>query len=137
MKKRENEFDPLGEERLDMRLKCFNLPTMDVPKMRDFYQTVLKASCREFCGRCEIDADNFTLVLTATKIPPVIHPESCGMEFSVEDVDDEYRRLLESGVIIDSPPVTYPWGFRAIGFRDPDGNHIDFVQQVGAPADDN
>ena len=26
--------------------------------------------------------------------------------------------------------VTYPWNWRAIGFKDPDGNNIDFVAYV-------
>lgn len=114
-----------------MRLKCLHMPTTDVPKMRDFYTTVLNASCREFCGRCEVYAENVTLVFTGTQIPPVVHPESCGLEFQVEDIDAEYRRLLDSGIAVKNPPVTYPWGCRAIGFRDPDGNHIDFVQLTG------
>ena len=48
----------------------------------------------------------------------------------MEDVDAQYRRLKQAGVAGCTEPVTYPWGWRAFGFCDPDGNHIDFVQQL-------
>ncbi|WP_270777783.1 VOC family protein [Lacticaseibacillus paracasei] len=38
-------------------------------------------------------------------------------------------RLTEAN-LAPSAPVTYPWGWRAIGIQDPDGNQLDFVQQV-------
>ena len=46
---------------------------------------------------------------------------------AVDDVDAEYERLLTAGISVERPPVTYPWGYRAIGFRDPDGNNIEAV----------
>lgn len=118
-----------------MWLRCINIPTNDVARMRDFYTTALKAGYDESHGgpdRCEILTQGVTLVICRIQAPVQINPESCGLEFEVEDVDAEYERLLSAGVAFDSPPVTYPWGWRAIGFKDPDGNHIDFVQHVGA-----
>ena len=51
-------------------------------------------------------------------------------------MDAEYRRLLDASIPVENPPVTYPWGWRAIGIKDPDGNNIDFVQYVGRSAAD-
>ena len=116
-----------------MLLRCINMVTTDVARMRDFYSMVLKAEYDESHGgpnRCEILTESVTLVLCKTDIPVVVHPECCGLEFQVENVDQEYQRLLSLGVKIEQPPVTYPWGWRAIAFRDPDGNNIDFVQPV-------
>lgn len=110
-----------------------NMVNNDVAKMRDFYVLALKASCDESHGgpdRCEILTQGAQIVLCKTSLPVVVNPECCGLEFVVEDVDAEYRRLLSAGVEVAAPPVTYPWGWRAIGFKDLDGNNIDFVQKV-------
>lgn len=118
-----------------MRLNCVNLPTNHVAPMRDFYVMALRARCDETHGgpdRCEILTEGATLVLCRVNAPVIPHPESCGLEFLVDDVDAEYERLRALGVDIPALPVTYPWGWRAFGFRDPDGNNIDFVQPVGA-----
>jgi catechol 2,3-dioxygenase-like lactoylglutathione lyase family enzyme len=55
------------------------------------------------------------------------------LAFSTEDVDAIYRRLLERGVAVTSPPVTLvdpdsEWdGARAFYATDPDGRTIEFV----------
>lgn len=116
-----------------MKLKCVNIPTTDVVRMRDFYAMALCAEYDESHGgpdRCEICTDGVTLVLCRTNTPVAVNPDSCGLEFLVDDVDAEYERLLSQGVKIENPPVTYPWGWRAFGFKDPDGSNIDFVQKV-------
>ncbi len=115
-----------------MKLKCVNLVSIDPVRMKEFYSLVLQAPCDEIVpGRFEIQAENVTIVVTPTGVKTPVNPDCCGLEFLVEDVDAEYRRLREAGVLIENPPVTYPWNWRAIGFRDPDGNNIDFVQFVG------
>ena len=52
------------------------------------------------------------------------------IEFQVEDVDLEYERILKMGAPIVKPPTTYPWGRRAVWFRDPDGNIVNFYRVV-------
>ncbi len=52
------------------------------------------------------------------------------IEFQVEDVDLEYERILKMGAPIVKPPTTYPWGRRAVWFRDPDGNIVNFYKVV-------
>jgi len=57
------------------------------------------------------------------------------IEFRVEDVDAEFRRLADA--IDDSlvqAPTTMPWGNRSLLFRDPDGNLINFFTPIGAQA---
>jgi uncharacterized glyoxalase superfamily protein PhnB len=48
------------------------------------------------------------------------------LEFKVEDVDAEYKRLQTLVRTWVKPPTTQPWGTRSIYFRDPDGNLVDF-----------
>jgi len=57
------------------------------------------------------------------------------LEFEVEDVDEEYARLLDMHVPIVKPPTTQPWGLRSVWFRDPDGNIVNFFAAVKPPAD--
>jgi catechol 2,3-dioxygenase-like lactoylglutathione lyase family enzyme len=62
----------------------------------------------------------------------------CKITFFVDDADAEYERLGSSvtdiGFII--PPTTYPWGARAMHFRDPDGNIVCFAQLPRTMGDD-
>lgn len=119
---------------MTVKLKCVNMVSTDPAGLKDFYSLVLEAPCTEIVpGRFEIPAGGVTLVIIRTGTKTPVNPDCCGLEFEVEDVDAEYRRLLAVGVEVPRPPVTYPWGWRAIGFKDPDGNGIDFVQYVGAP----
>lgn len=48
--------------------------------------------------------------------------------FNVENVDDEFERLKSLNMDIEfvAVPTTYPWGSRAMHFRDPDGNIVCF-----------
>ena len=55
------------------------------------------------------------------------------LEFRVEDVDAEYRRLQPLVNTWVKPPTTQPWGTRSIYFRDPDENLVDFYSRVPGP----
>ena len=51
------------------------------------------------------------------------------LDFEVEDVDAHYWRLKD---VVDRwviAPTTMPWGNRAMLFRDPDGNLVNFFSQ--------
>ncbi len=52
------------------------------------------------------------------------------IEFQVDNVDIEYERLLKMSVSVVKQPTTYPWGRRAVWFRDPDGNIVNFYMVV-------
>jgi len=56
------------------------------------------------------------------------------IEFSVDDVDARYQRLVAAGVTIAKPPTTQPWGRRSVWIRDPDGNIVNFYQDIPAPS---
>lgn len=114
-----------------MRLNCINLVSTEPERLRSFYAMILQKPYNEIVpGRSEILVGEVKLVFTRTSVQTPVNPDSCGLEFAVEDVDAQYRRLKQAGVAGCTEPVTYPWGWRAFGFCDPDGNHIDFVQQL-------
>lgn len=46
--------------------------------------------------------------------------------FTVDDVEEEYRRLLSLGVEVIEKPTKRPWGATNMSFYDPDGNIIYF-----------
>ena len=115
-----------------MKLKCINVATTNVTELRDFYSLVFQSDYAEVVpGRFEIPAGGVTIVITPSRFKTQVNPDSCGLEFLVDNVDREYERLVAAGIEIPNPPVTYPWKWRAIGFKDPVGNHIDFVQPAG------
>jgi predicted enzyme related to lactoylglutathione lyase len=68
-----------------------------------------------FGGDVARPADNHTVII----------------EFRVDDVDGEYRKLADViGDAVVQEPTTMPWGNRSLLFRDPDGNLVNFFTPV-------
>ena len=52
--------------------------------------------------------------------------------FTVDDIDEEYARLSESGVRFNCPPYISPDGYAKVAFcHDPDGASIELVEVLG------
>ena len=61
----------------------------------------------------------------------VIFIGSTIIEFRVEDVEEDYKRLadfLQNYIV--QKPTTMPWGNKSLLFRDPDGNLINLFTPV-------
>jgi predicted enzyme related to lactoylglutathione lyase len=56
------------------------------------------------------------------------------IEFRVDDVDGEYRKLKTIAGEVVQTPTNMPWGNRSLLFRDPDGNLINFFTPVSPEA---
>jgi predicted enzyme related to lactoylglutathione lyase len=54
------------------------------------------------------------------------------LDFLVDDVDVEYRRIAALGVGWVMPPTTQPWGNRSMMFRDPAGNLVNVLSRAGS-----
>jgi predicted enzyme related to lactoylglutathione lyase len=55
---------------------------------------------------------------------------------SVDDVDEEARRLEGLGVELAAPPVDHePWGMRTVYVRDPEGNLVEFYGPLSTVAE--
>ena len=115
-----------------MKLGCVNISTTNVDEMRDFYSLVLNTPYDDFLApdRYEIKLGDVGIIICRASTPTVINPENCGLEFAVEDVDAEYDRLVKLGIKPDNSPVTLPWNYRYFSVKDPDGNNLDFVQNL-------
>ncbi|MEU8891551.1 VOC family protein [Streptomyces sp. NPDC048442] len=113
--------------------------TGDVARLVDFYERATKTSAawanEDFA---EIRTGSATLAIGSTRTVPLFAPGSARpadnhsviLEFLVDDVDSVYENL--SGFVEDfvNEPTTMPWGNRALLFRDPDGNLVNFFTPV-------
>jgi len=114
------------------------LITRDVLKLSAFYRDLLGVELQGDQVHAELFTQGAGLAIFAEDGMEQLAPgsmQSAGhgsftIEFQVEDVDQEYVRLLQMGVSIVNPPTTYPWGRRAVWFRDPDGNIVNFYMVV-------
>jgi catechol 2,3-dioxygenase-like lactoylglutathione lyase family enzyme len=111
------------------------LITSHVKRLVDFYEPILKLKA-EWSGKVYAEFSTGTGVLAIfsaeaqeSYIPGASEPannKSMVLEFRVDDVDREHRRLEGLVKTWVKPPTTQPWGTRSIYFRDPDGNLVDF-----------
>jgi uncharacterized glyoxalase superfamily protein PhnB len=51
--------------------------------------------------------------------------------FESEDLDGEYRRLMERGVEFTRPPQLMGWGWQHAFFKDPDGRVLSIYDALG------
>lgn len=103
------------------------LETNDVVKLADFYRKILNLT-----SDCKNEVHQFILTegttLTVYNNGKVKNNQNnnISLAFNVDDVDEEYKRLLSLGVTILEPPKVQPWGAKNMHFLDPDGNHVYF-----------
>lgn len=86
----------------------------------------------------ELRTASAALAIGSTRTVPLFAPGSARpaenhsviLEFLVDDVDRVYENL--TGFVEDfvNEPTTMPWGNRALLFRDPDGNLVNFFTPV-------
>jgi predicted enzyme related to lactoylglutathione lyase len=103
------------------------LLTKNVPELAEFYKTVLKTT-----SDCNDDIHQAIMtngaMLTIYNNGEVSDNKNKNMviAFTVDNVDEEYERLIGLGIKILEPPTTRPWGARNMIFEDPDGNQVVF-----------
>ena len=113
------------EEKMNLGEVC--LETNNVIKMADFYRKILNISsdCRDEVHQFII-TEGTTLSVYNNGDVKNNQNENISIAFTVNDVDEEYERLLELGIHIIDAPKLQPWGAKNMHFCDPDGNHIYF-----------
>lgn len=110
-----------------MKLGEVCLHTNDVRQLASFYKELLHAendSDDEVHQFIFSEETMLTILDDGTKRN--ISSNNISLAFTVDDVDYEYQRLLDMGIMIVDKPTTQPWGTRNLHFLDPDGNHIYF-----------
>ena len=122
-----------------MDFVSIRLITADIARLVGFYEraTGVRAdwATEDFA---EIRTAHSTLAIGSTRTVPLFGPGSAQpasnrtaiIEFLVDDVDGVYAEL--TGFVEDfvNEPTTMPWGNRALLFRDPDGNLVNFFTPV-------
>jgi catechol 2,3-dioxygenase-like lactoylglutathione lyase family enzyme len=86
----------------------------------------------------ELRTAHGTLAIGSTRTVPLFAPGSARpadnntaiIEFLVDDVDGCYEHLKDVVDDFLNTPTTMPWGNRALLFRDPDGNLVNFFTPV-------
>jgi predicted enzyme related to lactoylglutathione lyase len=103
------------------------IETNDVIRIADFYRKILNISeeCRDEVHQFII-TEGTTLTVYNNGKPKNNQNQNISLAFTVEDVEEEYKRLVGLGVTMIDPPKVQPWGAKNMHFCDPDGNHIYF-----------
>jgi predicted enzyme related to lactoylglutathione lyase len=113
--------------------------TGDIARLVQFYERATGVpatwSTEDFA---ELRTPSATLAIASTRTVPLFAPGSSHpadnhsviIEFLVDDVDRVRENL--TGFVTDfvTEPTTMPWGNRALLFRDPDGNLVNFFTPV-------
>lgn len=122
-----------------MNLVSIRIITGDVARLVDFYERVTEVRAswanEDFA---ELSTTSATLAIGSTRTVALFAPGSARpadnrsaiIEFLVDDVDSVYERLTGSVEDFVNEPTTMPWGNRALLFRDPDGNLVNFFTPV-------
>ena len=113
--------------------------TGDINRLVGFYEKVTGVHAvwgnEDFA---ELGTAHGTLAIGSTRTVPLFAPGSARpadnrtaiIEFLVDDVDALYEDLKSVVVDFVTVPTTMPWGNRALLFRDPDGNLVNFFTPV-------
>jgi predicted enzyme related to lactoylglutathione lyase len=116
------------------------LVTEDVQRLTRFYEAVTDAKAelissgyvefqRSPCAGLAITAASTMTGAYGDGVVTANANHALVLDFEVEDVDGHYARLKDNVGDWVLRPTTMPWGNRAMLFRDPDGNLINFFSQ--------
>ncbi len=114
--------------------------TADVTRLVGFYEQITGRPVTRYTEDfAELTTPSSTLAIGSTRTlqlfgGAVARPadnHTAIVEFLVDDVDAEYRKLAHviEGSLVQAP-TTMPWGNRSLLFRDPDGNLVNFFTPV-------
>ncbi len=100
--------------------------TNKVEESRDFYIKYLGAKVTFDCGwyvNLEFGNKSSTLQFMSPQQPEQQLSSGSGLmyNFLVENVDQEYQNLTDSGLIVIVPIEDHPWGDRGFAIQDPNG----------------
>ncbi|HEX6341945.1 VOC family protein [Umezawaea sp.] len=122
-----------------MNFVSIRVITDDVARLVTFYERVTGVRAdRATEDFAELRTASATLAIASTRTVPLFAPGSARpadnrsvvVEFLVDDVDAVHRNLVDVVGEFVTEPTTMPWGNRALLFRDPDGNLVNFFTPV-------
>jgi catechol 2,3-dioxygenase-like lactoylglutathione lyase family enzyme len=110
--------------------------TADIKRLVRFYERITGTPLTMFTEDfAELNTPSATLAIGSTRtlelfggdVGRAADSHTAIIEFLVDDVDAEYRKLADviKNALVQEP-TTMPWGNRSLLFRDPDGNLVNF-----------
>lgn len=108
-----------------MRIGEVGLLTNNVVRLADFYKTLLEANngSNDNAHQTIIAEETMLTIYNDGSVKNNLNKNIC-LAFTVDDVDEEYNKLVKMGIEIIEKPTTRPWGARNMSFYDPDNNII-------------
>ncbi|WP_300846387.1 glyoxalase/bleomycin resistance/extradiol dioxygenase family protein [uncultured Acetatifactor sp.] len=108
-----------------MRIGEVSLLTNDVVRLADFYKKLLdiRNGSDDPVHQTLIGEETMLTIYDDGSEKNNQNQNIC-LVFTVEDIEKEYRRVMELGAEIIEPPMARPWGAVNMSFRDPDGNAV-------------
>jgi len=103
------------------------LETLNVEKLVKYYEVILNIksegnNIHSVFKKANLAIYNPKLGENRLINHSAIQEKSFVLMFEVDNVDDEYDRLIAEGIEIVSSPEDKPWGTRAMSVLDPEGN---------------
>lgn len=125
-----------------MKFANTRLVTEDVRSLAGFYEKLLGTTPKGNDDYVELHPEGAILAIVSRKAAKFMHGgewpaaanRSAILEFAVDDVDTERKRI--DSFVSDwlQQPKDMPWGNRSMLFRDPDGNPINFFKPLATKA---
>jgi catechol 2,3-dioxygenase-like lactoylglutathione lyase family enzyme len=128
-----------------MNLVSIRIITANVKALVNFYEQVTGMPAVEYTpdfaelktrsGTLAIGSTNTLQFFGGEEVAKAAQNHSAIIEFRVDDVEQDYRRLadlLQSYLV--QKPTTMPWGNKSLLFRDPDGNLVNLFTSVSTEA---
>ena len=124
-----------------MELVQSRIVTDDVEALASFYARLVGVSvtCNEFYvevpagamsvgfSRCRFTEEHRVTTRCTTSLGAQVGETI--LDFVVDDVDAEHKRISRLGVGWVLPPTTPPWGRRSMLFRDPEGHLVNVLSR--------
>jgi len=107
-----------------MNLNQITVPSLDIPKSIEFYQTLglklIVKSDHYVRFECPDGASTFSVHLTEQL------PSGSGISvyFECENLDETVNDLIQKGLVFDELPKDQSWLWREAYLKDPDGNQL-------------
>lgn len=112
-----------------MKLCGVCIMTNDVLRLAAFYKQVF---CMEPVGNEVHSAfDAMQLAIWNPGELSIAPNKNMSLMYFIENADNEYERLRKITNLENlSQPVIKPWGVKSFCFKDPDGNEVNFLEQL-------
>lgn len=109
------------------------LLTRDVPRLAEFYRTLLgtEGSSTDEYWQAVVQGEPMLTVMHREDLPGDA-PQRAVLAFTTEDMEAACAHVLRMGAAVVQPPMRQPWGTVNMILEDPDGNQV-YLRQL-APA---